>query len=169
MFCWKEMRALKGNGEIDPQPNEILFLLSDEDRLPVIDIHPFSKLKDRWRTERENFLYFAMMNCCCWWISLLQGNWWTGREQKEKMFLLCDDDVLLLMDVRPSNKLMDRWRTEVETYSTFGWWSVSVMRSHCEYAIQQSHHVCLFTYANCLLNTCAFRLKIYDLSLYLFK
>ena len=55
MFCWKEMRALKGNGEIDPQPNEILFLLSDEDWLPVIDIHPFSKLMDRWRTERENF------------------------------------------------------------------------------------------------------------------
>ena len=55
MFCWKKMRALKGNGEIDPQPNEKLFLLSDDDRLPVIDIHPFSKLMDRWRTERENF------------------------------------------------------------------------------------------------------------------
>ena len=47
------MRALKGNGEIDPQPNETLFLLSDHDRLPVIDIHPFNKLIDMWRTEGE--------------------------------------------------------------------------------------------------------------------
>ena len=54
MFCWKQMRALKGNGEIDPQPNETLFLLSDHDRLPVIDIRPLSKLMDRWRTEGEN-------------------------------------------------------------------------------------------------------------------
>ena len=53
MFCWKQIRALKGNGEIDPQPNETLFLLSDNDRLPVIDIHPFSKLMNMWRTEGE--------------------------------------------------------------------------------------------------------------------
>ena len=53
MFCCKQMQALKGNGEIDPQPNETLFLLSDNDRLPVIDIHPLSKLMDRWRTEGE--------------------------------------------------------------------------------------------------------------------
>ena len=54
MFCWKQIRALKGNGEIDPQPNETLFILSDDDRLPVIDIHPFSKLMNMWRTEGEN-------------------------------------------------------------------------------------------------------------------
>ena len=53
MFCWKQIRALKGNGEIDPLPNETLFILSDYDQLPVIDIHPFSKLIDMWRTEGE--------------------------------------------------------------------------------------------------------------------
>ena len=48
------MRALKGNGEIDPQPNETLFLLSDDDQLALIHIHPFSKFIDMWRTEGEN-------------------------------------------------------------------------------------------------------------------
>ena len=47
------MRAIKGNGEIDPDPNERLFILSDHDHLAVIDIHPFSKLMDRWRTKGE--------------------------------------------------------------------------------------------------------------------
>ena len=53
MFCCKQMRALKGNGEIDPQPNEKLFLLSDNDQLPVIDVPPLSKSMDSWRTEAE--------------------------------------------------------------------------------------------------------------------
>ena len=57
------MRAVKGKGEIDQQPNERLFLLTDHDQLPVIDIHSFSKLMDMWRTEGESF-YFAMMICC---------------------------------------------------------------------------------------------------------
>ena len=118
---------------------------------------------------RRFCFYFAMMICCCWWISILQGHLGTGGEPKEKLFLLCDDDPLLQTDASPSNKFMDRSRTEGETDSTLGWWSVLVIRCHCEYAIQQSHHICLFTYANCLLNTCAFRLKIYYLFVYLFK
>ena len=117
------MRAVKGNGEIDRQPNERLFLLTDHDRLPVIDIHSFSKLMDMWRTEGESF-YFAMMICCLWSMCLLQTNWWTGEQPKEELFLLWDDDLLLETDVSPSNKLMDRWRTEGETVYTLGWWSV---------------------------------------------
>ena len=129
----------------------------------------FKEIEGQVENRRRNCFYFAMMICCCWWISVLQGHLGTGGEHKEKLFLLCDDDLLLQTDVSPSGKLMDRWRTEGDTDSTLGWWSVSVIRCHCEYAIQQSHHVCLFTYANYLLNTCAFCLKIYDLFVYLFK
>ena len=67
------------------------------------------------------------MICCCWWISVLQTNWWTGREQKEKFFLVCDDDLLLQTDVRPSNKLMDRSRSEGDAhlFLLLRWWSVA--------------------------------------------
>ena len=34
------------------------------------------------------------------------------------MFIICYDDLLLQTDVSPSNKLMDRSRTEGETVST---------------------------------------------------
>ena len=129
----------------------------------------FKQFDGQVGNRRRNCFYFAMMISCCWWISVLQGNWWKGREPNEKLFLLCDDYLLLQTDMSPSGKLMDRWRTEVETDCTLIWWLVSIIRCRCEYAIQQSHHVCLFTYANCLLNTCAFRLKIYDLFVYLFK
>ena len=123
--------------------------------LPLIDVSPLRKLMDRSRTlgenvctlrwwsvaadgypsfkdilgqvenRRRNCFYFAMMMCCCRWISILQGNWWTGEEPKEKLFLLSDDDLLLLIDVRPSNKLMDRSRSEGDTVSTLRWWSVA--------------------------------------------
>ena len=129
----------------------------------------FKEIDGQVENGRRKCFYFAMMICFCWWIPVLQGHFGTGRERKEKLFVLCDDDLLPLMDLRPSRKLMDRWRTEVETDSTFGWWSVSVIRCHCQYAIQQSDHICLFTYANCLLNTCVFCLKIYDLFFDLFK
>ena len=41
-------------GGIDPEPNETLFLLSDDDLLPMIDMCPLSKLMDKSTTEREN-------------------------------------------------------------------------------------------------------------------
>ena len=41
-----------------------------------------------------------------------------NRELKEKMFLLGVDNLLLQTDVSPSNKLMDRSRTEGETVFT---------------------------------------------------
>ena len=74
---------------------------------------------------RRKSFYFAMMICCCWCISVLQGHLGTSREPKEKMFILCDDDPLLQTDSSPSNKLMDRWRTEGENVSTLRWWSVA--------------------------------------------
>ena len=99
---------------------------------------------------RRLCFYFEMMICCCWWMCVLQRNRWTGREpketfffllwdddlllqghlgtgqeHKEKIFILCDDEMLPLIDVRPSNKLMDRSRTEGENVSTLRWWSVA--------------------------------------------
>ena len=48
-------KSLKeGDGGIDPEPNETLFLLSDDDLLPMIDMCPLSKLMDKSTTEREN-------------------------------------------------------------------------------------------------------------------
>ena len=114
-----------------------LFLLSDDELLPLINVRPLSKLMDRSRTEgetvstlrwwsvadsgaesfkeihgqvenrRRKCFYFAMMIRCCWWMCVLQANWWTGKEPKEKMFLLCDDDLLLLTDLE-SFKYIDR-------------------------------------------------------------
>ena len=152
------MRVLQGNGGIDPEPNETLFLLSDDQLLPLMDVRPLKKLMDRSRTEGEKFstlrwwsvaanrcesfkqidgqvenrsrnsFYFAMMICCCKQMWVLQINWWTSRERKEKVFELCDDDQLLLMDVRPSRTFTDRWRTEGETVSTLQWWTVATDR-----------------------------------------
>ena len=79
---------------------------------------------------RRHCFYFAMMICCYRWISVLQRLLGTGGQPKEKMFLLCDDDPLLQTDVRPSNKLMDKSRTEGETVYTLRWWSVAANR--CE-------------------------------------
>ena len=138
-FAGKQMRALKGNGEIDPQTKRnTLFLLSDDDRLPVIDIHPFSKLiwhVENWRRNcfyfammihgckqmwvlqtnwwtgqepKEKMFLLAMMKCCLWSMCVLQTNWWRGREPKEKLFVLCDDDLLLLMDLRTSKTFRDK-------------------------------------------------------------
>ena len=85
----------------------------------------FKQIDGQVENWRRNCLYFAMMICCCWWISVLQGHLGTGQEPKEKLFLLCDDEMLPLIDVRPSNKLMDRWRTEGDTVSILRWWSVA--------------------------------------------
>ena len=74
---------------------------------------------------RRNSFYFAMMKCCLWSMCVLQRNWWTGREHKEKLLLLCDDEMLPLINVRPSKKLMDRWRTEGENVYTLRWWTVA--------------------------------------------
>ena len=156
IICWwKDLQILKGNGGIDPEENETLFLHWDDDLLPLMDLHPLSKLMDRSRTEGENLstlqwwsvaatwaeffkeidgqvenrrrncFYFAMMIRCCWWICVLQGHFGTGGEPKEKLFVLCDDDPLPLMDLRPSRTFRDRSRTEGETVCTLRWWSVA--------------------------------------------
>ena len=155
--CWKNMQNLQGNGGIDREGNETLFLLSEHEVLPLIDVPPLRKFMDTSRTEGEivftlrwwsvtadgsasfkdiswqvenrkkNCFYFAMMICCRWWICVLQGHFTTGRERKEKLFLLCDDDLLPLMDLRPSRALRDRSKTEGATDYTSGWSYVSVM------------------------------------------
>ena len=119
-----------------------------------MDVRPFNKLIDRWRTEGEHIstfrwwsvaanrcesfkqiygqvenqkrkcFYFPMMIRCWKQMWVLQINWWTRREQKEKIFLLCDDDLLLLMDLRPSRTFRERLRTEGENVATFRWWTV---------------------------------------------
>ena len=48
------MQILQGNGWIDPEENETLFLLSDHELLPLIDVRPFRKLMDRSRKEEGN-------------------------------------------------------------------------------------------------------------------
>ena len=47
------MEILQGNGGTDVQPNKILFLLSDDELLLLINVHPLTKLMDRSRTEGE--------------------------------------------------------------------------------------------------------------------
>ena len=96
----------------------------------------FKQIDGQINNLRRHCFYFAMMISCCWWISVLQRNWWTGLEQKEKVFVLCDDDLLLLMDLHPSRTFMDRSRTGGAINSTLGWWSLSVIRWHYEYAVQ---------------------------------
>ena len=53
MCCWKYMEILQGNGRTDVEPNKILFLLSDDELLLLINVHPLTKLMDRSRTEGE--------------------------------------------------------------------------------------------------------------------
>ena len=48
------MRVLQGNGGIDPEPNETLFLLSDDQLLPLMNVRPLSKLMQRSKTQGEN-------------------------------------------------------------------------------------------------------------------
>ena len=48
------MQILQGNGGIDPEGKQTLFLLSDDEVLPLIDVRPFRKLMDRARTEGGN-------------------------------------------------------------------------------------------------------------------
>ena len=48
------MEILQGNGRTDVEPNKILFLLSDDELLLLINVHPLTKLMDRSRTEGEN-------------------------------------------------------------------------------------------------------------------
>ena len=47
------MQILQGNGGIDVDSNETLFLLSDDDLLPVINVCPLNKLMDSSRTKEE--------------------------------------------------------------------------------------------------------------------
>ena len=122
------MRVLQGNGGIDPEPNETLFLLSDDQLLPLMDVRPLRKLMDRSRTEGETVSTLRSMICCCKQMWVLQTSWWTDQKPKEELFLLCDDDPLLETDASPSNKSMDRSRTEGETVSTLQWWSVPADR-----------------------------------------
>ena len=89
----------------------------------------FKQIDGQVENTRRKCFYFAMMKCCLWWMSVLQTIWWTGREHQEKMFLLCDDEMFPLMDVRPSNKLMDRSRTEGENVSFLRWWTVAATRA----------------------------------------
>ena len=89
----------------------------------------FKLIDGQLENTRRKCFYFAMMKCCLWWMSVRQTIWWTGREPQEKMFLLCDDEMLPLMDVRPSNKLMDRSRTEGENISFLRWWTVAATRA----------------------------------------
>ena len=78
MFCWKQMRALKGNGDRSTTKRNTLFLLSDDDQLPVIDIHPFSKLIDMWKTEGET-------------VSTLR--WWSMAANRCESFKQIDGQV----------------------------------------------------------------------------
>ena len=48
------MQILQGNGRIDQQGKETLFLLSHHELLPLMDVRPFRKLMDRSRTEEGN-------------------------------------------------------------------------------------------------------------------
>ena len=101
----------------------------------VSTLPQWSVAKTRWKSfklidgqvenTRRKCFYFVMMKCCLWSMCVLQTNWWTGREPKEKLLLLCDDEMLPLMDVRPSDKLMDRSRTPGENVSTLRWWNVA--------------------------------------------
>ena len=84
-----------------------------------------NEIDGEFENRRRKYFYFAMMICCCYQSRILKRNWWTGREQKEKLSLLSDDDPLLMMDLRPSRKLMDRSRTEGENVSTLRWWFVA--------------------------------------------
>ena len=52
------MQILQGNGGIDREGNETLFVLSDHEVLPLIDVRPFRKLMDTSRTEGENVSTF---------------------------------------------------------------------------------------------------------------
>ena len=88
----------------------------------------FKEIDGQVENQRRKCFYFAMMIRSCWWISLLQGHLRTGGELKEKVLLLCDDELLLQTDASPSNKLMDRSRTQGENLSTFRWWSVAANR-----------------------------------------
>ena len=90
----------------------------------------FKQIDGQVENFRRKCFYFVMMNCCCWSMCVLYANWWRGGEPKEKLLLLCDDELLLLMDLRPSKKLMDMWRTERENVYTLRWWSVAANR--CE-------------------------------------
>ena len=99
----------------------------------------FKEIDGLVENRRRKCFYFAMMICFYWWISALQGHLGTGREPKKKVFLLCDVDLLLLMDVGPSSTFRDRSRTAGAIDSTLGWWSLSVIRYHCEYAVQHCH------------------------------
>ena len=107
--CWKQMPVLQGNWWTGGEQKEKLFLLCDDELLPVIDVRPSRKLMDRLRSKGENistlrwwsvavnrcvsfqqidgqvenrrrkYVYFAMIIRCCYWSSVLEGNWWTGR------------------------------------------------------------------------------------------
>ena len=88
----------------------------------------FNEIDGQMENITRKYLYFAMMIRYCKQMPVLQTNWWTGWEAKEKMFLLCDDDPLLQTDASPSNKLMDRSRSERENVSTLRWWSVAANR-----------------------------------------
>ena len=159
--CCKQMPLLQTNWWTGGEAKEKIFLLCDDEMLPLIDVRLSKKLMDtlgtlgenlstlRWwsvaadgspsfkgiygqvENQRRKCFYFAMMIRCCWWISVLQGDLRTGREPKEKIFILCDDDLLLLIDVRPLRKLMDRSRTDRGNVFTFRWWSVHADRCEC--------------------------------------
>ena len=47
------MQILQGNGGIDREGNETLFVLSDHEVLPLIDVPPLRKFMDTSRTEGE--------------------------------------------------------------------------------------------------------------------
>ena len=43
MICWRNYtEILQGNGCIDPEPNETLFVLSDDELLLLIDVRPLN-------------------------------------------------------------------------------------------------------------------------------
>ena len=136
--CWKQIPVLQGNWSTGREPKEKVFILCDDDLLLLIDVRPLSKLMDRSRAEgetvstlwwwsvapdgspsfkqidgqlenrRRKCFYFAMMICCSWWMPVRQRHLGTGQEL---------------------GGAID---------STLVWWSLSVMRCHCEYAIQHS-------------------------------
>ena len=107
------MWVLQGNGGIDPEPNEKLFLLSDDQLLPLVDVRPLRKLMDRSRTEGETvstLRWWSVAAKRCESFKQVGGH---IKNPRRKLFLLCNDDPLLETDVQSFKQIdgqVEKWR-----------------------------------------------------------
>ena len=121
--CYWWISVLERHLGIDPERKEKIFLLCDDELLLLMDLGPSKTFMDRWRTEGES-------------SSTLR--WWTVAANKCESFKQVDGQVekqrincfyfamMICCCYRsPSRKMMDRWRTQGETVSTFRWWTVA--------------------------------------------